>query len=299
MFYSLRRQLNYTWFNYANRAALTTPPLRLAEKGPTVITQLCHADIVMYLIAIKTFGAHVRPSAVYILDDGSLNSRDHELVKSHVEGLNILFWKDFQNSACPARGCWERLLSIAELNKQNYVVQLDSDTITLGDIREIRASIAENRSFVIGTLDNQDFDYMPAAVTVGQQRLQRSNHIQNLAEANFNKVAGYATMKYVRGCAGFTGFARNSVSGEFIKSLSAQMYQAIGNRWNEWGTEQVTSNIVVSNSPGATVLPHPKYCNCNSIVDGLTEFVHFIGTCRFKKGRYSQYMDTAISKLNA
>ena len=297
MFYSLRRRLNYTWFNYSNRAAFSTPPLRLDPTGPIVVTQLCRDDIVMYLIAIKTFGERVRPAAVYVLDDGSLSPDDHALVKTHVEGLTVLAWQDYQNPKCPKRGCWERLLAISTLSKSGYIVQLDSDTITLGAISEIRKAIAENRSFVIGTTDNQDFEMMPAAVKGGHLRLERSLHVQNVAEANFDKLADHENMRYVRGCAGFSGFAKASVSQDFIEAISGQMYQAIGDRWNEWGTEQVTSNIIVSNSPDALVLPHPKFCNCTRINDGLTEFIHFIGTCRFSRGTYARYVTAAISRF--
>ena len=192
------------------------------------------------------------------------------------------------------------MLSVEIANKRSQQLrfgQLDADTITLGAISEIREAIAENRSFVIGTRDNQDFEMMPAAVKGGHLRLERSLHVQNLAEANFDKLAGYENMRYVRGCAGFSGFAKDSVSQDYIETISAQMYQAIGDRWNEWGTEQVMSNIVVSNSPDAVVLPHPKFCNCKSIADGLTEFIHFIGTCRFVRGTYARYVTAAISRL--
>ena len=37
------------------------------------------------------------------------------------------------------------------------------------------------------------------------------------------------------------------------------MTAELGSRWTEWGTEQVTSNYVVANSPEAMVLPYPKY----------------------------------------
>lgn len=298
MLYLLQRKLNYLLFNFVNRAALSTPPLRLAPSGPIVITQLCHNDLVMYLIAIKTFSERIPPSAVYVLDDGTLTTDDHITLKSHIENINLLALHNYQNKQCPIGGTWERLLAISSLCKLGYVIQLDSDTITLGDMKEVRNAVAEGRSFVIGTVDNQDFEFMPASVDRGRKNLASSKHVQNVAEANFDKLVEYERMKYVRGCSGFSGFAKNSVYQEFIESISSQMYRSIGERWNEWGTEQVTSNIVVSNSEGAVVLPHPKYCNCRRIQEGLTKFVHFIGTCRFSRGIYTRYVSEAIARLN-
>lgn len=297
MFYTLRRKLNYSWFNLRNQAAYHTPPVHLSADGPSVITQVCRDDIVMYLIAIKSFAKYIPPSTVFVLDDGSLSSSDHAMLRHHIPQLQLLSLSDFQSAHCPKGACWERLQAIAELCKKHYVVQLDSDTITLNNIDEVAQAIEQDTSFVIGTEDGQDFDLMPAAVSAGRSRLSTTKHIQIAAEANFDKLQGHETMRYVRGCAGFTGFAKNSFSLDFIELISRQMYQAIGARWNEWGTEQVTSNIAVSNCPRTTVLPHPKYSNCQRIRGGLTVFIHFIGPCRFTKGTYSRFLSSAILQL--
>ncbi len=56
----------------------------------------------------------------------------------------------------------------------------------------------------------------------------------------------------------------------------------------EWGSEQVMSNIVVANVPSAVVLPHPKYADCHKMEPGVTQFIHFIGSCRFDGGNYAR-----------
>jgi len=71
----------------------------------------------------------------------------------------------------------------------------------------------------------------------------------------------------------------------------------LGDRWKEWGSEQVMSNIVVANTPGSRVLPHPKYCDCSKIKNGETAFIHFIGSCRFTGGTYAKLAREAIDKL--
>jgi hypothetical protein len=75
------------------------------------------------------------------------------------------------------------------------------------------------------------------------------------------------------------------------------MRAAIGDRWHEWGSEQVMSNIVIANIPGAIVLPHPKYADCHKMKQGVTEFIHFIGSCRFDGGNYARLGAEVIATL--
>ena len=112
-------------------------------------------------------------------------------------------------------------------------------------------------------------------------------HVQIAAEAGFERLKSFQVSKYIRGCAGFSGFARNSFNREYVENLSKEMNEIVGSRWSEWGTEQVTSNIVVANSPKSFVLKHPKYCNCNYMDLKNAHFFHFMGFCRFGKGVYA------------
>jgi hypothetical protein len=126
---------------------------------------------------------------------------------------------------------------------------------------------------------------------------QGNPHVQLLAEANFDKLKQYQSLRYVRGCAGFSGFARGSVDMGFIEDISRQMRRALGEIWHKWGSEQVMSNIVVANDPNAVVLPHPKYCDCSKLKPGTATFVHFIGSCRFVGNVYSELAKRVITNL--
>ena len=75
------------------------------------------------------------------------------------------------------------------------------------------------------------------------------------------------------------------------------MWSAIGDKWAEWGSEQVMSNIVVANIPNAIVLPHPKYADCHKMKADVTEFIHFIGSCRFDGGNYGRLAAQVIATL--
>ncbi len=122
-------------------------------------------------------------------------------------------------------------------------------------------------------------------------------HVQQVAESNFDKLEKFDTLRYVKGCAGFAGFPQGSFSREFVEEISAQMEAAIGVKWREWGSEQVMSNIVVSNIAGAVVLPHPKYSSCEKLDVDSPAFIHFIGYCRFNKGIYAKLARQINEKL--
>lgn len=286
MFYDLRRKLNHAQFNISCRGIHRTPPLVLKETGCSVLSQIRGSELVMYLIAVKSFAKRVDVNEVYLVDDG-LTEADRATLLEHIRGIHILDIANYRRQHCPSGGTWERLLAIAELNASRYVVQLDSDTLSIGPLNKISTCVAQSTSFVIGTYDHQDFDTMTAHQVAGAESAKIHHHIQALAEASFDKLHGFPNMRYVRGCSGFTGFRPGALSVEMVQDLSEQMYAAVGPRWNEWGTEQVMSNLLVSNSGPAIVLPHPEYCNCTAI-SNKTEFIHFIGYCRFKGNTYAR-----------
>jgi len=252
----------------------------------------------MFLVALRSFVRYVPIKGVHILNDGTVTAEDKALLFEHIPGLVFHELADFSSTACPAGGCWERLLGIATLVSDQYVIQLDSDTLAISAIDEVVECVRNNTSFTLGTWDGQKFETM--AERAGQAKKLMSSmsnsHIQVLAEANLDKLSGYESLRYIRGCAGFAGFAMRSFSREKVEFLSQEMYTALGSKWNTWGSEQFASNVIVANSERAVVLPHPKYCSCNR-VQPETSFIHFIGGCRFKHGIYARLGNRVISEL--
>ena len=49
--------------------------------------------------------------------------------------------------------------------------------------------------------------------------------------------------------------------------------------------------------PSAIVLPHPKYADCHKMQPAVTEFIHFIGSCRFDDGNYARLGAQLIARL--
>jgi hypothetical protein len=263
-----------------------------------LLSQLQHKDVMMFLLAIKSFAREVRPGAVFVLDDGSVRAGDRELLKAHVPGIEFLELLPYRSPACPTGGTWERLLAIASLVSDYYVIQLDSDTLTVGPIAEVRACIEQGKAFALGTWDRQtDESMVERSTTARRLRPGPHSHVQLVAEANFDVLKDFRSLRYVRGCSGFGGFPRQSFTRQFVEAISTEMRAAIGAKWAEWGSEQVMSNIVLANIPGSMVLPHPKYADCDKMRPGETNFIHFIGSCRFNNGTYAKLGVQLIAEL--
>lgn len=264
------------------------PPVRSgALDGPTVVTQLCHADVFMYLVAIHSLTRYVTPRRVVVLDDGSLTAADHDTLRGQVEGLDIRSIADVANPACPSGGTWERLLTIADLVPEGYVIQVDADTLTFAEPSEVLQCVRESKSFTLGTHLGRTVISMEEASRNAQE--MKGGHIQVLAESLFHKLPDAARLRYIRGNSGFAGFARDSFARPVMYEFSRGMTELVGaERWSEWGTEQITSSFVVANSPAPYVLPFERYryYKPGSDMDD-TVFLHFIGPFRFHGGRYA------------
>jgi hypothetical protein len=295
MFYSLKDKLNrYLFYNTCKQIFITAPVTAKTKEPIAVLTQLQHKDVILFLIAIKTFARQVPLSKVFIINDGSLNNDDLIILRQHIPIADFYDADQFSDPLCPTGGCWERLLAIANFINQYYIIQLDSDTLTLSTLDEVNDHIKTNTGFVISTWDKQEIEPM----NVTSERAQKNNnHVQMLAEIHFSKLEGSENMKYIRGCAGFSGFPKGSFNKEFIIDFSQKMEKEIGSKWHEWGSEQVMSNVVVANLEKANGLPHPKYSDCNNMKPFISHFIHFIGDCRFKRSIYAKLAKNEIIKL--
>lgn len=299
MFYGIKDKLKRFRFDIQVRNILNTPPAKTsASSSAVILSQLQHKDLRMFLLASKSFMAQVPVSHVYILNDGTLTQVDKAILAEHIPKITFFTLSEFSSPVCPSGACWERLLSIAELVKSHYVIQLDSDTLTVGDISEIRNNVENDLAFTLGTWDNQVIQSMRECREATRSKSTGPNpHVQYVAEANFDKLRQFDSLRYVKGCAGFTGFPKGSFSRELVETISSEMEAAIGGKWREWGSEQVMSNIVVANIDSAVVLPHPKYSSCENLKVDSPSFIHFIGYCRFNQGEYAKRSQLVISEL--
>ncbi|HJY82395.1 MAG TPA: hypothetical protein VKK81_15105 [Candidatus Binatia bacterium] len=285
MLHGTREQIKRWWFRTRCADILSTPSLRLRPGRLRIVSMVSHLDLTLYLLAIKSLYYHLGEGQITVINDRSLTLSDIELLKYHLSEPHILAIDHIERGKCPQGGTWERLLLIADYVTENYVIQLDSDTLTLDRIPEVVNAVRENYCFTLGT--GMGRDIAPMSAVCERMKNFDSTHVQVLAEQNFDRLCNYRELKYVRGCSGFAGFARRSVSRPQIEKFSQEMEGVLGEKWCAWGSEQITSNFTIANSPHSRVLPYPKYSNFTpGVSHEQSVFLHFFGPYRFGRGVY-------------
>lgn len=302
MFYRARRALNRAWFDFHVRSLTQTPPLPSSNSPVTVASMVCHGEVLMYLLALKSFVAELGFSPrVVVLNDGSLGSDDVQLLRTQVPSISIRSISEFDTGKCPKRGCWERLMLICDLVQDGYVVQLDSDTLTSKPITEVLTCIRENRSFTL-LGDRSTPRVQPMLEAWEDLKGSKSSQPQAVCERNFNLLPEATSLRYLRGNAGFVGYAHRSISRERVEWFSELMRGIAEGTWDQWGSEQLTSNLLISNSEDPVALPFPRYCSYWAHPDinyADSAFVHFIGPHRYSNGFYKKSAKVALRALRS
>ncbi|MBN8501948.1 MAG: hypothetical protein J0M19_12430 [Sphingomonadales bacterium] len=294
------RKLRELQFNRQARAVLATAPVKAADDGVILFSMIGTRVVVPYLVAAKSLHAQLQRGRFVILDDGTLTAQDRAVLAHHLDRPEIRSIASVSYAPCPQGGCWERLLTLLELRREAYVIQLDSDTVTLGPVPEVAAAIDAGRDFTLrGGIDTQWLpvaDYAEDPTTVGA-----SAHIQARTEgamAQIAKVVGGIT-HYTRGCAGFAGFAPGGHARDLADRFSVAASELLGSAaWAQWGSEQVMSNVIVANEGEPVLLPYDRYLNFwNEPVSDSAAFVHYVGTYRFHRGAYSRDARAIVDRI--
>jgi hypothetical protein len=287
MLFRLKRAVRRWRLDRAHRGVLRAPPVATQAGGVLLVSQLRRMDLRGYLLAIQSFARQVPVAEVQVIDDGTLTPADHALLRAHVPEIAIVPIASIPVGECPKGGTWERLLHILDLSATRYVVQLDADVLVTGPLPEVTAAIAAGRSFTLGTDPGLHVvTTAEAAAAVANEPIGATQVACEQALAHLPPEVG---TRYVRGSSGFAGFAPGAVTRGQAEALSRAMRAQLGQRWDEWGTEQVASNFLVANAPGGEVLPWPEYC-CfyGGAPDARTRLFHFLGTWRFEGGVYAR-----------
>ena len=304
MFYRIRNKIKKGWFDAWCAPVLRAPPIKPVDDHVVILSAVGNQDILMYLVAIKSFYHFFKRGRIVVLIQDSCPRANLEVLSHHVNPTRILRDSDVDLGRCPGSGAWgwERLVAVVSEAERSYVIQLDSDTVTVADVPEVKECVNANRSFTIGTWSNQEIE--PMRQSCDRVRNAEGSHVQLVAERNFDKLPGFETYRYARGQSSFTGFARGSCSLRALEQFSEQMEGIIGQpKWSEWGSESVASNFVIANSPDACVLPYPKYATYRPKGDTAatkyahSSLIHFEGTYRFKHGIYVRSARRTIALL--
>lgn len=285
-------------YNKVVRQVLTTAALKQGTLPFMLLSMVHQRDVQSYLVAVKSFAHFLNPERIVVVCDPSISPDDRATLKRHVPHIELREADEFTHPAMPRGGTWERLFAIANYSPENYVVQLDADTLTVRPIPEVLEAVKAGHGFVLGEMPDTPIRSLPQTREHALPKLRPGAHIQTLSEAAMAEVGLPAEARYVRGCSGFTGFPRSAAMREQMIDFSRRMGGKLGEDWKRWGTEQVTSNYLIANSAGTRSLPFPKY-GTPDCATGETAFFHFIGSMRFINGKYEATSRQAIELIGS
>lgn len=275
---------------------LATHPVQRGDLPFMLLSMVHQRDVHSYLVAVKSFCHFLNPSRIVVVCDPSIDEADRALIARHLPHVELRAADEFTHPDMPRGGTWERLYAIAGFARDTYVVQLDADTLTVQPIPEVLDAIRAGAGFVLGEMPDTPSRTLAQTRENALPWIRPGAHIQGIAETEMVNVGLPQDARYIRGCSGFTGFPRSGTMQQTMADFSRRMTAKLGQDWTRWGTEQVTSNYLASNMPGAAALPFPKYgtpdCSTNQ-----TAFFHFIGSMRFINGKYAATSRQALSLI--
>lgn len=296
MLYKWRRKLK-TWnFDRQIAAVLQTPPLHLVAADWTIASMIMRRDIPMYILGIKALYSYLGGGQVVGIVTRDLPAAWRDLLRRHVEGIELIDIEEIDTGACQRGGCWERLVYLLDRSERDYMVQMDADILAVGpDLEEVTDCIRRNVAF---TMTENDRFHSLREAALRAQADTRDHFIGTVAEQCFDRYPDCDGLRYIRGSASLAGFPRGPSRRGEIEAFHRIMQGLLGSGWREWGTEQCASNFAVANAPGAVALPYPAYgtfgpgfpreqCKC----------FHFIGTHRFMDGYFARRGQEAIRRL--
>lgn len=297
MFFGLRQTWNRWRFSLAAEGVRRTKPIHSQQDGIAIVSSVSHLDLMMYLVAIKSFHHFFPRGKFIVLDDGTLNEKDKSELRNHLVGCEIRSLDAVPYSKGKKGVRWGIMLAIADLVQDHFVIQVDSDTVTRSSLDEVQQFVAKNCAFTLGTQQGRHIESV--LTTSNRVKENTSTHVQVVAEQNFVNLPDHAKLKYVRGNSGLAGFAKGAFDRNTVESFLEQMTTVIGDKWRERGSFQVTSNIFVANCPSAEVLPLERYACVTPEIDwNKAAFLHFIGRFRFKDATYSRMANQLIKLIS-
>jgi hypothetical protein len=291
-------------FQRQARTVLDSPPIAPRDDGVVLFSMMGTRVLYPYLVAVKSLHANLGRGRVAILDDGTLDNADKAVLAHHLGDPAIIPIGAVDTGDAPRGGCWERLFALLDLRGDAYVIQVDSDTITMGPVPEVNEAIETGRNFTLRGGIESELLPVAAIAAATEPRHRRENpaaHVQGAIESVIDQVMipGRDALRYVRGCAGFAGFGPNADGRGLAEAFSREATRLLGAaRWSQWGSEQVASNFVVANEADPLLLPYDRYFNFwNDAVSADARFAHFVGTYRYHRGAYSAATAAAIASL--
>jgi hypothetical protein len=260
-------------------------------------------DVQMYILAVKALYRRLKRGKIIAIIDRDLPEEKRDLIRKHLGPVHFQILEELEVGTCQRGGTWERVLHCVDLTKDDFVIQIDADTLCFGPMEEVLNCVEQNRAFTLG----EGIPIQPLADWVDKGIERKSDHIVTSFEIKAREFPDVEKYLYVRGSSGFAGFSKGGITRQLLETFHAGGEKVHGARWKEWGTEQIASNFAVANSPNAIGLPYPKYATFepeyatfqkNGITDAMS-LLHFIGIFRFDLGVFPMLANREIDALLA
>ena len=298
MFYNLKKRAARERFNWQIRSIRETPPMPVIDAPWSIVSLLGrpNPDIFMFILSMKSFYRRLGKGKIIIITDPETLTKHQRTLERHFPGIAFEMTCNIDPAPCQRGGCWERLVYLIRRSQEEYVIQMDSDTLVVGDdTKEVIQCIHRNLSF---TYADNGWSIKTMAAISREAKAKNSNYVGDVLEARFSDWPDADRLNYVRGSAGFSGFAKGTFAISDLEAFHQQMAKSLGPRWQEWGTEQSASNYMIANAPGTVILPFPDYATFP--LPGHWEqakFFHFIGSNRFRDDYFASQGNRIIQEL--
>jgi len=301
VFYRLRKNLATARFSWQTRRILQTPPIAYREAPLTIVSMVREPEVQAYILTIKSLYRRLGRGKIAAIIDNDLPQPKRDLIRRHLGPVEFHILEELPTGRCQRGGTWERVFFCVSRACNEYVIQIDCDVLCFGDIEEVKRCVDENRAFTVG----EGMPIQPLSAWVEKGVARKSNSIAATFEIRAREFPNADKCLYVRGSSGFAGFAKGGVTVDFLETFHDDGVKLHGERWKEWGTEQLGSNFVVANSLNSVVLPYPKYATFEPEYatfqkQGITEdmsLLHFIGAYRFDQGVYARLANRETDEI--
>ena len=119
---------------------LHTPPLEQTS-GPGMISLLGTAQVLPYLVAIKSLHRRLGRGSIAIVDDGTLTGEDRAILAHHCSDPQIVPHQAVRRGPFPAGAAWALLLTILDRRAGQFWIALDPHTVTQADVPEVAEAL--------------------------------------------------------------------------------------------------------------------------------------------------------------